>query len=63
MSALEETETLAALFLLPENIAVKTVYPTKSRLTLQISCTLKSASCPFANNHQNDSQKVWPNSG
>ncbi|MDQ2888110.1 MAG: transposase family protein, partial [Chloroflexota bacterium] len=42
-----DTKTLAALFLLPENIAVEAVYPTKSRLTLQISCTLKSASCPF----------------
>ena len=47
MSAPEATETLAALFLLPENIAVEAVYPTKSRLTLQISCTRKSASCPL----------------
>src|SRR6266702_8734683 len=47
MSALVDTATLASLFLLPENIAVEAVYPTKSRLTLQISCTLKSASCPL----------------
>ncbi len=45
MSSLEERETLAALFLLPDTIAVEAVYPTTSRLTLQISCTLKSASC------------------
>ena len=47
MSALEETATLASLFLLPEHIAIEAVYPTKSRLTLQISCTRKSASCPL----------------
>ena len=42
-----DTETLASLFLLPENIAIEAVHPTKSRLTLQISCTLPSASCPL----------------
>src|SRR2546421_1838681 len=55
MSVLEDTETLAALFLLPENIAVEAVYPTKSRLTLQISCTLKSASCPIC---QQSSERI-----
>lgn len=52
MSSLEDTETLASLFLLPDTMVVEGVYPTKSRLTLQISCTQKSASCPFASNHQ-----------
>jgi hypothetical protein len=47
MSSREERETLAALFLLPDNIVVEAAYPTTSRLTLQISCTLKSASCPL----------------
>ncbi len=47
MSALADPETLAALFLLPDTIAVEAVYPTKSRLTLQISCPLKSACCPL----------------
>lgn len=42
-----DTETLASLFLLPENIVVEAVYSTKRRLTLQVSCTLKSASCPL----------------
>ena len=46
MSSLEDTETQASLFLLPNNIAVEAVYPIKSRLTLQISCIQKSASCP-----------------
>jgi len=47
MRSLEDRATFASLFLLPENIAVEAVYPTKNRLTLQISCTLKSASCPL----------------
>lgn len=42
-----DTETLASLFLLPENIAIEAVYPTRSRLTLQVSCTLPSACCPL----------------
>src|SRR5438132_7481002 len=55
MSSQEERETLAALFLLPDSIAVEAVYPTKSRLTLQISCTLKSASCPLC---QQSSERI-----
>ena len=38
MSSMEDTATLASLFLLPDTIAVEAVHPTKSRLTLQISC-------------------------
>jgi transposase len=41
-----DSKTLASLFLLPENIAVEAVYPTTKHLTIQISCTLPSASCP-----------------
>src|SRR5947209_1831559 len=55
MSSREERETLAALFLLPDTIAVEAAYPTKSRLTLQISCTLKSASCPLC---QQSSERI-----
>ena len=55
MRSLEERETLAALFLLPDTIAVEAVYPTKSLLTLQISCTLKSASCPLC---QQSSERI-----
>jgi len=47
MSALGDPATLASLFLLPENITVEAISPTKSCLTLQISCTLKSAFCPL----------------
>src|SRR5436305_13691566 len=46
MSSLD-TETLSSLFLLPDPIAIEAVYPTKKRLTLQISCTLPSAFCPL----------------
>ena len=45
MSSLD-TKTLASLFLLPENITVEAGYPPTKRLTIQISCTLPSASCP-----------------
>lgn len=55
MSALAVTATLASLFLLPENIAFEAIYPTKSCLTLQISCTLGSASCPLC---QQSSERI-----
>src|SRR6266700_5267736 len=55
MSAREERETLAALFLLPDTIAVEAAYPTTSRLTLQIACTQKSASCPLC---QQSSERI-----
>ena len=55
MSSREERETLAALFLLPDTIAVEAVSPSKSRLTLQISCTLESASCPLC---QQSSERI-----
>jgi transposase len=42
-----DTETLASLFLLPENLAVEAVYPTRKRLIIQVFCTMKSASCPL----------------
>ncbi len=42
-----DTKILSSLFLLPENIVVEAVSPIKSRLTLQISCRQKSASCPL----------------
>src|SRR5947199_10396639 len=50
-----ETETLSSLFLLPDHIAVEAVYPTKRRLTIQVSCTLKSASCPLC---QRSSERI-----
>src|SRR5437660_12725501 len=42
-----DTETLSSVFLLPDHMAVEAVYPTKRRLTIQVSCTLPSASCPL----------------
>jgi transposase len=55
MSALAVTATLASLFLLPENIVFEAIYPTRICLTLQISCTLKSASCPLC---QQSSERI-----
>jgi transposase len=54
MSSLD-AETLASLFLLPENIVVEAVSSTKNRLTLQVSCTLPSASCPLC---QRSSERI-----
>ncbi|HCJ34848.1 MAG TPA: ISL3 family transposase [Ktedonobacter sp.] len=54
MSSLD-TETLSSLFLLPDHIAIEAVYPTKKRLTLQISCMLPSAFCPLC---QRSSERI-----
>ena len=40
-------EVLSSILLLPESIAVKAVYPTKTQLTVQIACALESAVCPL----------------
>jgi len=42
-----DAEALSSILLLPENIAVEAIYPTKTHLTVQVAGTLKSASCPF----------------
>jgi transposase len=49
------TEILSSLFLLPDHIAIEAVYPTKKRLTIQVSCTLPSASCPLC---QRSSERI-----
>src|SRR2546421_9901263 len=59
MSSLD-TETLSSLFLLPDPIAIEAVYPTKKRLTLQISCTLPSAFCPLC---QRSSERIHGRDG
>jgi transposase len=48
-------KTLASLFLLPENIAVEAVSPTKTQLTVSIICTRESASCPLC---QQSSERI-----
>src|SRR5512135_284042 len=40
-------EVLSSILLLPESIAIEAIYPTKTHLTVQALCTLKSASCPL----------------
>src|SRR5437588_1637085 len=40
-------ELLSSLFLLPDSIAIEAVYPTKTHLTIQVACLLKSAACPL----------------
>jgi transposase len=43
-------ELLSSLFLLPDSIAIEAVYPTKTHLTIQVACLLKSAACPLCQN-------------
>ncbi len=42
-----DNETLAALLLLPDIIAIEAVYPTKTRLTVRVACWLQDAACPL----------------
>src|SRR5579859_2932619 len=49
------TEILSSLFLLPDHLVIEAVYPTKKRLTLQVSCTLPSAFCPLC---QRSSERI-----
>src|SRR5260370_27850088 len=42
-----DAETLSSVLLLPDNIAVEGMSPTKTHLTVQVACTLKSATCPL----------------
>jgi transposase len=42
-----DAKLLSSLLLLPDDMAIEAVYPTKTHLTVQVACTLKSASCPL----------------
>ncbi len=48
-------EVLSSILLLPESIAIEALYPTKTHLTVQVICTLKSASCPLC---QQSSERI-----
>jgi transposase len=55
-----DIESLTSLFLLPETIAIEAVSPTKTDLTIQVSCTLKNAACPLC---QHSSERIHGNYG
>src|SRR5258708_9806147 len=42
-----EMESLSSLFLLHDTIAIEALSPTKTQLTVQAACMLKSAACPL----------------
>ncbi len=42
-----DAELLSSLLLLPDDMVIEAVYPTITHLTVQVACTLKSASCPL----------------
>jgi len=50
-----DTQVLSSLFLLPETIAIDGVYPTKTHLTIQVTCVVKSAACPLC---QHPSERI-----
>jgi zinc-finger of transposase IS204/IS1001/IS1096/IS1165 len=50
-----DTHVLSSVFLLPETLAIDGVYPTKTHLTIQVRCVLKSASCPLC---QHPSERI-----
>jgi transposase len=50
-----DAELLSSLLLLPDGMGIQAVYPTKTHLTVQVACTLKSASCPLC---QQSSQRI-----
>jgi hypothetical protein len=37
-------ESLSSLLLLPDGMAIEALYPSKTHLTVQVACMLKSAS-------------------
>src|SRR6266566_765276 len=50
-----EIEVLTSVFLLPDIIAIEGIYPTKTHLTIQVACRLKSAACPLC---QHSSERI-----
>jgi transposase len=50
-----EIEVLTSVFLLPDTIAIEAIYPTKTHLTIQVACRLKSAACPLC---QHSSERI-----
>jgi transposase len=50
-----DAEALSSVLLLPDNIAVEAVCPTKTHLRVQVGCTLKSAACPLC---QQSSERI-----
>jgi DNA-binding NarL/FixJ family response regulator len=55
-----DAEALSSVLLLPDNIAIEAVYPTKTHLTVQVVCTLKSAACPLC---QHSSERIHASYG
>lgn len=46
---------LSSLFLLPDDMVIEAVSPSKTQLTLQVACTQKSAACPLC---QQSSERI-----
>ena len=50
-----DAELLSSLLLLPDDMGIEAVYPTKTHLTVQVASTLKSAFCPLC---QQSSERI-----
>ncbi len=50
-----DAELLTSLLLLPDDMAIEGVSPSKTHLTVQVVCTLQSASCPLC---QQSSERI-----
>jgi transposase len=42
-----DAELLSSLLLLPDDMVIEAVYPSKTHLTVQVACRLQSAACPL----------------
>ena len=42
-----DAELLSSLLLLPADMVIEAVYPSKTHLTIQVACELQSAACPL----------------
>src|SRR6266542_1607988 len=55
-----DAEWLASLLLLPHDMVIEGVSPTRTHATVQVACTLQSASCPLC---QHTSERIHGSSG
>ena len=59
-----DAELLTSLLLLPQDMAIEGVSPSKTHLMIKVVCTLQSASCPpLSAIFGADSRQVWTNGG
>jgi hypothetical protein len=59
-----DAELLSSVLLLPDDMVVEAVYPSKTPLTVQVACRLQSAACPLCqHSSERDSWQLSAKSG